>query len=86
VQRVGLIASIRVEEYCKALEARFRPLPLEAFAKFNIIHYLVKDYKNRHSIIEFIITFESYTKVYRQELINRDTIKFGIVIYIYKYT
>jgi hypothetical protein len=71
-----------VEDYYKALETRFRPPLLEAFAKFNTIYYLVEDYKNWCFIIELFATFESYTKVYGQGPIDRDDIKFGIVIYI----
>jgi hypothetical protein len=79
---VGLIASKGVEEYYKVLEVCFRLPPLEAFAKFNIIRYLIKDYRNRCSIIEFITILESYIKAYGQESIDRDVIKFGMVIYI----
>jgi hypothetical protein len=60
----------------------FRLLSLKAFAKFNIIWYLVEDYKNQYSITKFLTTLKFYTKVYRQAFINGDTIKFGIVIHI----
>jgi hypothetical protein len=73
------MATKGVEDYCKALEARFRPPLSEAFAKFNVIRYLVEDYKNRCSIIEFLATLESYTKAYRQGPIDRDNIKFGYI-------
>jgi hypothetical protein len=79
------MATKGVEDYYKALETRFRPPPSEAFAKFNAIRYLVEDYKNRRSITEFLATLESYVKAYGQGPMDRDDIKFEMVIYTWIY-
>jgi hypothetical protein len=78
VQRIGLIAC-GIEECCKALEARFKPPPLEAFARFNAIRYSVEDYKNRRSITDYLATLEYYAKACGQGLMDGDNVKFGMV-------
>jgi hypothetical protein len=75
------MAAKGVEDYCKALEARFRPPLSEAFAKFNAIRYSVEDCRNRRSITEFLATLESYAKACGQGPMDGDDIKFGIVMH-----
>jgi len=78
--RAGYIATPSVEDFCKALEARFRPPPSEAFAKYNTTRYSVQDCRNRRSITEYFATLEAAAKACGQGPADGDVNKFGLVI------
>src|SRR5277367_4621571 len=78
--RAGYIATPSVEDFCKALEARFRPPPSEAFAKYNTTRYSVQDCRNRRSITEYLATLEAAAKACGQGPADGDANKFGLVI------
>ena len=72
VLRAGYIATSGVEDFCSALELRFRPPPSEALAKYNATRYSIKDYRSQRSIIEYIATLEVAAKACRLEISKDD--------------
>src|SRR5277367_1586568 len=78
--RAGYIATPGVEDFYKALEARFRPPPSEAFAKYNTTRYSVQDCRSRRSITEYLATLEAAAKACGQGPADSDVNKFGLVI------
>ena len=69
-----------VDDICKALEARFRPPPSEAYSKYNTTRYSVQDCRNRRLVTEYLATLEAAVKACGQGLLDSDIHKFGLVI------
>jgi len=57
VSRLGLVAHPNgVEEWCKALEKRFKISPSEAWTNFNLTRYTLEDVRNHRNPIEYVTT------------------------------
>ena len=78
--RLGYLAATSLDHYCEALEARFRPPPSEALAKFTTTRYSVEDCRSRRSITEYLATLEAAAKACGLGPTSNDTQKFGLVI------
>src|SRR5438477_8984526 len=78
--RLGYLAATSLDHYCEALEARFRPPPSEALAKFTTNRYSVEDCRSRRSITEYLATLEAAAKACGLGPTSNDTQKFGLVI------
>ena len=63
VMRIGLVNHYNgVEEYCKALERRFKPAPSEAWNKFTSCRYTVEDVRNHRSVTEYVSSLTAAAK------------------------
>src|SRR5438045_9580392 len=80
IMRLGYLAATSLDHYCEALEARFRPPPSEALAKFTTTRYSVEDCRSRRSITEYLATLEAAAKACGLGPTSTDTQKFGLVI------
>ena len=80
VLRAGYVATPGVEDFCSALELRFRPPPSEALAKYNATRYLVEDCRSRRSITEYVATLEAAAKACGLGLAKDDKHKRRLVI------
>jgi hypothetical protein len=80
VMRRGYLTGEGVEDFCKALEIRFRPPPSEALAKYNATRYSVEDCRSRRSITEYVATLEAAAKACGLGPAKDDLQKRGLVI------
>ena len=63
VIRIGLINHLNsVEEFCNALERRFKPTLSEAWNKFHAYRYTVKDVRNHRNSTKYINTLIAAAK------------------------
>ena len=80
VLRIGYLGAPGVEDFCKALEQRFRPPPSEAFAKFTGTRYTVEDCRARRSVTEYLATLEAASSACGYGSAAGDPQRFGLVI------
>ena len=80
VLQAGYLVTKDVENLCKALEAQFRLLLLEALAKYNTTWYSIEDYRSRRLVTEFVATLETTTKACGLELAKDNLQKRSLVI------
>jgi len=78
--RASYIATPSVEDFCKALKARFRPPPSEAFAKYNTTRHSVQDCRNRRSVTEYLAALKAAAKACGQGPATGDVNKSSLVI------
>ena len=80
ILRNSYLSTSSVEDYCVALERRFRPPPSEALAKYNATRYTIEDCRARRSVTEYLATLEAMASACGLGSSQNDPQRFGLVI------